>query len=272
MGQESREAVSTLGLDLSSDELTFEEVWAKLKYHYERDESEYVKVDKFVSCCQVSAESDRDYLLRCERLSRRCDFSVGDVRQRFTLSIAVRGLRDNVLKRELMANDRLDWASLNKTLRARTGAQESLSALGDGVYTVRVSNSASKSDTSTSRAAGGQSASTSTQSESSSAKAPVSPKGETVSEVRHGSQSEYSGDRRREYSRDRRHDSRDRRYDSRDRQDSRGRSDRRDSSRDRRDSHGDRDRGQSRRDDSRDCGSRSDHKSGRDRRDSYDRS
>ena len=88
IGQESREAVSTLGLDLSSDELTYEEVWAKLKDHYERDESEYVKVDKFVSCRQVSAESDRDYLLRCERLGRRCDFSVGDVRQRFTLSIA----------------------------------------------------------------------------------------------------------------------------------------------------------------------------------------
>ena len=156
IGQESREAVSTLGLDLGSDTLSYNDVWAKLKDHYERDESEYVKVDKFVSCRQVSAESDRDYLLRCERLGRRCDWSAGDVRQRFTLSIAVRGLRDNVLKRELMANERLDWASLNKTLRARTCAQESLSALGDGVYPARVSNSASKSDTSTSRAAGGQ--------------------------------------------------------------------------------------------------------------------
>ena len=256
VGEESREALSTLGVDLSDENLTYNTVWDKLKEHYERDESEYVKVDKFVSCRQTAGEEDRDYLLRCERLGRRCDFTAMNVRERFTLSIAVRGLRDVMLKRELMAIDRLDWPTLNRILRARTGAQESLNALGDRVETPHSSDVSSRVSS-----AGGKSAPT----ESTSVKPVVK---QEVSEVRYGSHREYSGDRRSRHSRDssrdrdwRREGSRNR-YGSRDY--SRGRYERREYSRER-GSRGDRDEGrydnyrsrQSRRDDSRDRSYRS---------------
>ena len=264
VGEESREALSTLGVDLSDENLTYNTVWDKLKEHYERDESEYVKVDKFVSCRQTAGEEDRDYLLRCERLGRRCDFTAMNVRERFTLSIAVRGLRDVMLKRELMANDRLDWPTLNRILRARTGAQESLNALGDRVETPRSSDVSSRVSS-----AGGKSAPT----ESTSVKPVVK---QEVSEVRYGSHREYSGDRRSRHSRDssrdrdwRREGSRDR-YGSRDY--SRGRYERREYSRER-GSRGDRDEGrydnyrsrQSRRDDSRDRSYRSGRNDSRER-------
>ena len=129
VGSDARDVLMSLGVDLLSPSLVYEDVWNKLREHFEHEESEYVKVDKFVSCRQLDTEDERAYLLRVEGLSRRCDFSSGNIRERFALSVAVRGLRDVNLKCELMRDEELDWAKFNKTLKARLAAQESLNAL-----------------------------------------------------------------------------------------------------------------------------------------------
>ena len=141
MGSDAREVVSSLGVDLFSTSLEFLDVWNLLREHFEHDESEYVKLDKFVTCQQLDNEDERAYLLRVEGLSRQCDFSGGNVRERFALLIAVRGLRNSKLKFEMMADDELNWVKINKVLRARLAAQESLNALNRSDPTYPLSES-----------------------------------------------------------------------------------------------------------------------------------
>ena len=141
MGSDARELVSSLGVDLFSTSLEFLDVWNLLREHFEHDESEYVKLDKFVTCQQLDNEDERAYLLRVEGLSRQCDFSGGNVRERFALLIAVRGLRNSKLKFEMMADDELNWVKINKVLRARLAVQESLNALNRSDPTYPLSES-----------------------------------------------------------------------------------------------------------------------------------
>ena len=60
----------SLGVDLLSPSLVYEDAWNKLREHFEHDESDYVKADKLVSCRQLDREDERAYLLRVEGFSK----------------------------------------------------------------------------------------------------------------------------------------------------------------------------------------------------------
>jgi len=85
-----------------------------------------IKNMRFVTATQAAGENEGDYLLRIEKLSRTLNFG-GDnnIRKEFSLAIAVNGLRESSLRRQLMQRNDLDWEGLTNTLRARNLARES---------------------------------------------------------------------------------------------------------------------------------------------------
>lgn len=76
------------------------------------------------SCLEAGPNSV--YVLRVEKLSRSTDFGVDDnVRQRFTLALAMNGLRVFALRRQLMQQTELTPQMLTDTVNARKLARES---------------------------------------------------------------------------------------------------------------------------------------------------
>ena len=139
VGQEGRETLLSEGLSISTPNLTYAQVFEVLKKNYERKESLYVRTQKFVTIVQCAGEDYGSYLCRVERLSRDLDFfnhavaatnkSLQDARSTLALVIAVNGLRDKTLCRELIAKADLNWETLNDILRARGAAQQSVELL-----------------------------------------------------------------------------------------------------------------------------------------------
>jgi hypothetical protein len=127
IGKDGRDALQSVGFDLKDNDATYEQAMARLKEIYERTESVYVKTMKFVTVSQANGEDEREYLLRVEKLSRTMDFGANnnDLRERLALALAVNGLRESSLRRQLMQETDLTWERLTNTLRARHSARES---------------------------------------------------------------------------------------------------------------------------------------------------
>ena len=91
---------------------------------------------------QVSGEDHRDYLKRVERLSRDLNFFSSEnqdrnealqvARSALCLSLAVNGLRNKELRRELMSRANLTWELLCDILRSRSGAMDAMEKLSRG--------------------------------------------------------------------------------------------------------------------------------------------
>ena len=142
ISNEGFQALQAQGIDLSSEDLTYDQVLKALKNAYEREESLNVKLWNFNSACQQSSEDCRDYVRRVEHLSRTTgifkstdsSFSPENktcankelerIRKTLAQVIAVNGLKDLTLRRELMAKDDLDWDSLCRILSWRGTAAE----------------------------------------------------------------------------------------------------------------------------------------------------
>ena len=123
VGEEGRTTLRSLGFNFPTD--TFEEGWELLSSHYDREESIFVKTQKFVSVSQAAGEDARDYLLRVERLSRDVEFGRADqTRRRFSLVLAINGLRDTALQQHLMSRENMDWDLLRRILSSRAVAKE----------------------------------------------------------------------------------------------------------------------------------------------------
>ena len=98
-----------------------------------------MKTQKFVSVHQTVGEDVRDYLLRVERLSKEVGSFASDdgeilkqwntIRGRFSVVIAINGLRDPNLRREFMQKDELDWTEFSKRVKCRGRAQDAESHL-----------------------------------------------------------------------------------------------------------------------------------------------
>ena len=102
-------------------ESSYEKAFASLDDHYGSEENIFVKTEKFVLVSQLAGEDDRDYLVRVEWLSRDAGFNDADaLRRRYCFVLAINGLRDGNLKRELMATRGLDWKELTRLLKARS--------------------------------------------------------------------------------------------------------------------------------------------------------
>ena len=139
IGDEGRQALHSQGFDVSDANLSYTQAMELLRRHYCREDTIFVKMQKLVTARQAIGEDHRDYLLRIERLSRETASTdsnnheareaVRIVRERFCLTLAVNGLRDNALRNELMSTLDLTWANLYTRLAACSRARESAVAL-----------------------------------------------------------------------------------------------------------------------------------------------
>ena len=114
VGHEGRTFLQSVGFQVR--ESSYEKAFALLDDHYYGCEDNiFVKTEKFVLVSQLAGEDDRDYLVRVERLSRDAGFDDADaLRRRYCFVLAINGLRDAYLKRELMATRGLDWEELTR--------------------------------------------------------------------------------------------------------------------------------------------------------------
>ena len=129
IGQEGRDTLTAMGFNVQNTEATYQQAWDLLDNHYEREDSIYMRTQKFVTVSQLSGEEERDYLLRVERLSRAVELVTSNdqtikaqqeqTRSRFAVVLAVNGLRGQGLRRELMQKKTLTWDKLAECLRSR---------------------------------------------------------------------------------------------------------------------------------------------------------
>jgi len=148
IGHEGRKVLTAAGLRLGPDDLQYDEAIDVLKRHYGRGDSLYVQTQKFVTVRQAAGEDYGNYLHRVESLSRSLNVfnhndeninrAVQEVRSTLALVLAVNGLRDQSLCKELIAKDDLTWASLSKLLSSRSAAEESVVSLRANDHSVAV--------------------------------------------------------------------------------------------------------------------------------------
>ena len=147
IGDEGREALTSLGFDDEEDGATYEAAIQTLDTHYMREDSVFVRNNRFFSASQNAGEDERDFLLRVERYSRSTDFIVSaihgvanenlpiarsvaeNVRHDLAVLVAVNGFRDPVLRKELMQKRELDWNKVRRTVTARSSAIDTEMAL-----------------------------------------------------------------------------------------------------------------------------------------------
>jgi hypothetical protein len=134
IGQAGRDTLTSQGFVASSTDANYDEALKLLQGYYEREESMFVRVQKFVSASQTAGEDVREYLLRVERLSRQCGYGTDseEVRLQFCVALAVNGLRDMNLRRELMARKALSWTDLGDLVRSAARARDETSFLATG--------------------------------------------------------------------------------------------------------------------------------------------
>lgn len=122
IGSEGMDILTSLGFDLKNgDADAYTAALDLLKGHYEREDSFYVKTMKFVTVSQAGGEDEREYLLRVEKLSRNMAFGAGneELRKRFSVALAVNGLREHSIRRQLLQENDLQWDQLSAKLRTR---------------------------------------------------------------------------------------------------------------------------------------------------------
>ena len=126
VGKDGRDVLQSLGFDLKSPTSSYDEAMEHLQKVYGTQESVYVKIMKLVTVNQALGENESDYLLRVEKLSRTVDvFRDDNARKEFSLALAVNGLRESSVRKQLMQRSDLDWQGLSDDLRARKLARES---------------------------------------------------------------------------------------------------------------------------------------------------
>ena len=126
IGEDGLDALDSVGCDTMDDNLSYDDVMTHLRNIFGTEETVYVKTHRFVTASQTAGETETDFLLRVEKLSRCLDFGKSDnVRQQFACVIAVNGLRESFLRTQLMEINGLTWKTLSDALRIRKHACES---------------------------------------------------------------------------------------------------------------------------------------------------
>ena len=141
IGSEGRRVLGSEGYtDLANcEEPMYRKILQTLHKHFGNTESKYVKTHRFVTVRQGAGEDYSGYLRRVETLSRTTGlFEHGtaaihevtqDIRSNLALVLAVNGLRDQTLCRELIAKPDLTWTSLGDILRSKATANDSVEKL-----------------------------------------------------------------------------------------------------------------------------------------------
>ena len=125
IGSDGIDVLESQGFDLNSNtEGDYKTAIELLKNYYDKKESEHVAWVKAATLSQNCGESELEFLLRVEKRSRNLGFipeaNIEQLRQRFATSMALVGLRDESVRKKLMMDEKLDWKSLNDTLKARS--------------------------------------------------------------------------------------------------------------------------------------------------------
>lgn len=154
IGMEGRGTLISSGLNINGDEITYDKALEVLVNHYQREDSLYVRTQKFISVNQCADENYRDYMQRVERLSRTLDFftsitktshdALQGARESLALALCVTGLRDQHLRNELMADEELTWEKLGRLLRCKSSALNSSEKLGTNFDTLSCKNDVSE--------------------------------------------------------------------------------------------------------------------------------
>ena len=139
IGEDGREALRSQGFDFQDRDASYDDAMRLLRRHYCREDTLFVKTQKFVTVRQMLGEDNRDFLLRVERLSREiCGTAsanqavvdeVAVIRERLCLALAVTGLRNSGVRNELMSIVDLTWSNLYTKLAAHSRASESAAVL-----------------------------------------------------------------------------------------------------------------------------------------------
>ncbi|KAF6023298.1 hypothetical protein EB796_018388 [Bugula neritina] len=112
-----------------NDNTAHDEALKRLKGHYEKTENIHVAWVKAATLSQTCGEDELEYLLRVEKHSRKLGFVEGadveNLRERFAISMAVVGLRDESVRRQLMVDENITWKTLSDTLKTKSIAKES---------------------------------------------------------------------------------------------------------------------------------------------------
>ena len=148
IGTEGQEVLVASGIDIDDDDTNYNVLVDALVAHYQREESLYIRLRKFVTVRQCAGEDSRDYLKRVERLSRDLDFFKSDnadtmtalqtARQSLAMMLAVTGLRDQQLCKELIAKNDLTWDQLSSISKCVSTAEESIDKLGTNMKAVSI--------------------------------------------------------------------------------------------------------------------------------------
>lgn len=140
IGEDGDDVLTAVGLSWGDGKITYQGAMDVLKAHFAREDSVFVRTQKYVMVSQNVGEDQRDYLKRVERLSRDLEFfndtdggkheALQNARASLTLTLAVNGLRDRPLCKELMSKPNLTWTKLNDILQSRSVAVESNDIIG----------------------------------------------------------------------------------------------------------------------------------------------
>ena len=136
IGSEGQSVLLSKGFRIDKDDfvLNYADAIQALESHYGREESLNVRIHKMINARQDVGEDNRDFLRRLESMGRNLEIfynetSVDKVREKFTEVMAVNGLRDLKLRKELLAMPNLNWATLNVILSSRGTAEDAESKL-----------------------------------------------------------------------------------------------------------------------------------------------
>ena len=144
IGDEGLEALSSVGFDRATG--NYDGALTALRNIYVREESGYVKTNKFVTAKQTCGEDEVEFYHRIEKLSRGLDYIAdNNTRNRLSVSIAVNGLRDSSWRKQLMAEADLTWDRFCTLCKAKVTAKESEDFLSGA--TVSDNNSATAAKT-----------------------------------------------------------------------------------------------------------------------------
>ena len=126
IGDDGLDALTSVGFDRTNENANYENALDLLKQVYIREESDYVKTNKFVHAKQVASEDEVEYYHRVEKLGRACGYIAdNEIRTRLSVSIAVNGLRDSMWRKQLMAEADLTWDRFCTLCKAKVTAKES---------------------------------------------------------------------------------------------------------------------------------------------------
>ena len=140
VGSVGKDVFTAVGFNIADEASTYDQAMGHLEAQFGIQDNIYVRTMRFVTVNQALGEKETDYLLRVNKLSRTMNIPANsdEVRVGFALALAVNGLRNSDLRRELMERNDLTWDNLNAMLRARQSSKESELILSENTKTEQV--------------------------------------------------------------------------------------------------------------------------------------